>query len=96
MYLRDQWNVLRRHSLRLKYSGVVVACIPSVQHWSVLATLMRGDWPVMDDGLFDRTNMRSGSRKREFVSYFLSRVLRLLLCMPESWRPKNVLNSPTQ
>ena len=57
-HLHDPWNVLRRHSLRLKQSGVVVACIPNVQHWSVLATLMRGDWPVMDEGLFDRTHLR--------------------------------------
>ena len=57
-HLRDPWNVLRQHSLRLERSGVVVACIPNVQHWSVLATLMRGNWPVMDEGLFDRTHLR--------------------------------------
>jgi SAM-dependent methyltransferase len=38
--------------------GRVLACIPNVQHWSVFVQLVRGSWPRLDSGLFDRTHLR--------------------------------------
>ena len=35
-----------------------MACIPNVQHWSVIANLLHGQWPLEDQGLFDRTHLR--------------------------------------
>lgn len=42
----------------LKPGGSVLACIPNVQHWGVMAQLLRGHWPQMDAGIFDRTHIR--------------------------------------
>lgn len=43
---------------RLKVGGSVLACIPNVQHWSVIAQLISGSWPREDSGIFDRTHIR--------------------------------------
>lgn len=42
----------------LRPGGSVLACIPNVQHWGVMAQLLRGHWPQMDAGIFDRTHIR--------------------------------------
>lgn len=57
-HLRDPWAILRQHAGLLRAQGLVLACIPNVQHWSVLLTLLRGDWPVTNEGLFDRSHLR--------------------------------------
>ena len=57
-HLRDPWAVLQRHLGLLSDSGIVLACIPNVQHWSVVANLLVGQWPLADQGLFDRTHLR--------------------------------------
>lgn len=36
----------------------MLACIPKVQHWSTVLMLLQGEWPLMDEGLFDRTHLR--------------------------------------
>src|SRR5262249_25443014 len=38
--------------------GQVLACIPNVQHYSVLVNLLRGKWEYQDEGLLDRTHLR--------------------------------------
>ena len=57
-HLVDPWACLRRHLELLTEDGLVVACIPNVQHWSVIANLLQGQWPLEDQGLFDRTHLR--------------------------------------
>jgi SAM-dependent methyltransferase len=57
-HLRDPWSCLQRHALLLKPQGTLLACIPNVQHWSVIFMLLRGEWPLADEGLFDRTHLR--------------------------------------
>ena len=47
--------ILKEHSQWLSHEGAVIACIPNVQHWSVLINLLSGRWPQMDQGIFDRT-----------------------------------------
>lgn len=42
----------------LQPGGSIVACVPNVQNWMVLSTLINGQWPSMDSGLFDRTHLR--------------------------------------
>ena len=56
--LVDPWKVLKRHTALLAPGGVVVACIPNVQHWSVISELLRGKWEYQNDGLLDRTHLR--------------------------------------
>jgi glycosyltransferase involved in cell wall biosynthesis len=57
-HLIDPWTTLQRHASWLKPEGMVVASIPNMGHWSVIAHLLRGEWPYQDEGLFDRTHLR--------------------------------------
>ena len=57
-HLKDPWSCLARHLEYLAEDGVIIACIPNVQHWSVFANLLHGQWPTVDQGLFDRTHLR--------------------------------------
>ena len=57
-HLVDPAAVLRQLLPWLKDDGQLLACIPNVQHWSVLANLLSGQWPQEDQGLFDRTHLR--------------------------------------
>jgi 2-polyprenyl-3-methyl-5-hydroxy-6-metoxy-1,4-benzoquinol methylase len=51
-------RVLQQAVGRLRPGGSALVCIPNVQHWSVMAQLIRGHWPQQDAGLFDRTHIR--------------------------------------
>lgn len=62
-HFRDPWATLTRHLAWLDPDGVLVACIPNVQHWSVLTELLHGRWPVAEEGLFDRTHLRWFTRQ---------------------------------
>ena len=57
-HLKDPWGCLARHVSLLAEDGVLLACIPNVQHWSVIAHLLSGEWPLQDQGIFDRTHLR--------------------------------------
>ncbi|MCL1469733.1 methyltransferase domain-containing protein [Argonema antarcticum A004/B2] len=54
----DPWAVLKRTTAWLKEDGEVLACIPNVQHWSLILKLLRGKWKYEDEGLLDRTHLR--------------------------------------
>lgn len=43
-HLRDPRAVLRRQAAHLREGGQVIARVPNVQHWTVIAGLMRGHW----------------------------------------------------
>jgi hypothetical protein len=51
-------ETLRRHAALLKPGGQALACLPNVQHWSLLVELLRGRWRYRDGGLLDRGNLR--------------------------------------
>jgi hypothetical protein len=57
-HLRDPWSVLRRHAKWLSDDGIVLACIPNIQHWTILRDLLHGRWEYRDEGLLDRTHLR--------------------------------------
>ena len=57
-HLYDPAHVLGQAVRCLRPGGSALVCIPNVQHWSVLAQLIRGHWPQQDSGLFDRTHIR--------------------------------------
>lgn len=57
-HLRDPWGLLARHIDWLTPDGMVLASIPNMQHWSILASLLEGQWPYRDEGLFDRRHLR--------------------------------------
>ncbi|MDR3089248.1 MAG: methyltransferase domain-containing protein [Desulfobulbaceae bacterium] len=54
----DPWQTLIRHATYLKKDGIVLACIPNVQHWSVLYRQLTGGWFYEDAGILDRTHLR--------------------------------------
>jgi SAM-dependent methyltransferase len=57
-HLRDPWAVLKRDAALLAPDGVLLACIPNVEHWSFTARLLSGQWRYDETGLFDRTHLR--------------------------------------
>jgi glycosyltransferase involved in cell wall biosynthesis len=57
-HLASPWSLLRQQAPWLRQGGLVLACVPNVQHWSVLAELLRGRWRYRDEGLLDRTHLR--------------------------------------
>lgn len=57
-HLRDPWGVLARHATQLSPNGVILICMPNIEHWSFADRLLRGTWDYTDSGLTDRTHLR--------------------------------------
>lgn len=57
-HLRDPWETLKWAALWLAPGAQVLACIPNVQHWTVIRDLLSGKWDYQDSGLMDRTHLR--------------------------------------
>ncbi|MFN8202853.1 MAG: methionine biosynthesis protein MetW [Solirubrobacteraceae bacterium] len=57
-HLRDPEEVLRR----MLPAGRVVVSLPNIAHWTARRTLLRGEFPREDFGLFDRTHLRYFTR----------------------------------
>lgn len=57
-HMIDPWGVLKRLARLVRDGGQVVACIPNVQHWTVILELLRGRFEYQAEGLMDRTHMR--------------------------------------
>lgn len=62
-HMKDPWQVLRNVRAMMRQGGVVVACIPNAQHWSVQVRLNVGEFRYEDSGLLDRTHLRWFTRK---------------------------------
>ena len=57
-HFADPWRVLREHSKLLNEKGVVLVCVPNVEHWSLVARLLDGSWNYDPSGLLDRDHLR--------------------------------------
>ena len=57
-HMIDPWAVLARLARWVREGGQVLACVPNIQHYSVLVNLLRGQWQYQDEGLLDRTHLR--------------------------------------
>lgn len=57
-HMVDPWAVLAKFARWVQNGGQVLACVPNVQHHSVLVNLLRGKWEYQDEGLLDRTHLR--------------------------------------
>jgi SAM-dependent methyltransferase len=74
-HLRDPWPVLERQAAALTPDGVILICIPNLEHWSFAERLLRGTWDYEPSGLLDDTHlrwysmrsMREGLVKRGFI-----------------------------
>lgn len=62
-HLVDPWTLLRRVAPLLSDNGVVIASIPNVRNWRVVAGLfVRGRWEYTESGILDRTHLRFFTR----------------------------------
>lgn len=57
-HLRDPLAVLRRHAEALSDEGVILICVPNLEHWSFAEKLLRGTWRYQPSGLLDETHLR--------------------------------------
>jgi 2-polyprenyl-3-methyl-5-hydroxy-6-metoxy-1,4-benzoquinol methylase len=62
-HLVSPWATLRRFVDCLTPEGRIVASLPNVAHWGVIAGLLRGRWDYQDRGLLDRTHLRFFTRR---------------------------------
>jgi SAM-dependent methyltransferase len=56
--LSDPLGVLRRHAEALNSDGVVLICVPNLEHWSFAERLLRGTWRYEPAGLLDSAHLR--------------------------------------
>ncbi|WP_448188850.1 class I SAM-dependent methyltransferase [Azospirillum sp. sgz301742] len=78
-HLIDPARLLTRLHRVTRADAVVIACIPNVQHWSVLTALLGGHWDYTDGGILDRTHLR-----------FFTLDSGLDLFMRAGWQPADV------
>jgi SAM-dependent methyltransferase len=57
-HLVDPWNTLVRLTQWVRPGGQILACVPNVQHYSVIVNLLRGNWEYQEVGLLDRGHLR--------------------------------------
>ena len=57
-HLKEPWTLLRRHAEALAPDGVMLICVPNVEHWSFAARLLAGGWDYEPNGLFDAGHLR--------------------------------------
>ena len=58
-HLVDPWTTLQHLTGRLEPSGVIVASLPNVRHYTTLLSLLfTKRWPYRDRGIHDRTHLR--------------------------------------
>ncbi len=57
-HLIDPWRIIRLHAERLSEHGVMLICMPNVEHWSFAERVLRGTFDYEEQGLFDRTHLR--------------------------------------
>jgi ubiquinone/menaquinone biosynthesis C-methylase UbiE len=57
-HLKDPWSLLALQAKLLTDGGIVLICMPNVEHWSFAARLLGGGWQYDPSGLFDQTHLR--------------------------------------
>ena len=57
-HMRDPWALLRRHAEMLSPDGMMLICLPNIEHWSFAERLLRGNWDYQASGLLDRSHLR--------------------------------------
>lgn len=58
-HLKNPWAILKNTARFLNDSGVVIASIPNVRHYTTIINLViKGYWPYRDRGIHDKTHLR--------------------------------------
>lgn len=62
-HIRDPWALIRAQSELLSPNGVLLTCVPNVEHWSMISRLLAEGWEYEQTGLLDRHHLRWFTRK---------------------------------
>jgi glycosyltransferase involved in cell wall biosynthesis len=57
-HLQNPWAILQRHAEALNPDGLMLICLPNVEHWSFAKRLLDGTWDYEESGLLDATHLR--------------------------------------
>lgn len=57
-HMQDPFATIRRYAERLGPDGVMVLCVPNIEHWSFIERVLRGTWDYEHSGLLDRGHLR--------------------------------------
>ncbi|MDK2798758.1 MAG: hypothetical protein PWP27_510 [Clostridiales bacterium] len=57
-HLYDPYKVLKNMAKYLKKDGKVMASIPNVTHYSIIRSLLNGNWTYENAGILDKTHIR--------------------------------------
>jgi 2-polyprenyl-3-methyl-5-hydroxy-6-metoxy-1,4-benzoquinol methylase/glycosyltransferase involved in cell wall biosynthesis len=57
-HLVDPWRLLTLHAKYLAPQGTVLVCMPNIEHWSLAARLLGGQFAYERQGLLDRGHLR--------------------------------------
>src|SRR5581483_5276796 len=52
------WHVVQQQIAFLRPDGLVLICVPNIEHWSVADRLIRGKWTYEDSGVMDHRHIR--------------------------------------
>jgi glycosyltransferase involved in cell wall biosynthesis len=52
------FDVLRAHAEHLTDDGMMLICVPNIEHWSFANRLLRGGWNYEPSGLLDHSHLR--------------------------------------
>lgn len=89
-HLREPDRTLSKLSPFIRPGAFVLASSPNVAHWRVIQTLFKGDFPLEDRGVFDRTHLRWFT-PQTYTALFERNGLEVLwagpICAP-SWKAK--------
>lgn len=65
-HFKDPWSVIKKIRNVIPKNGSVIACVPNLQYWSVLALLADGNFRYEEHGVMDITHLRWFTRKSLF------------------------------
>ena len=57
-HIDDPFGTIHRHAQLLNPDGVMLMCVPNIEHWSFAERLLRGTWDYDSSGLLDRGHLR--------------------------------------
>jgi ubiquinone/menaquinone biosynthesis C-methylase UbiE len=80
-HMQDPWKVLQQVRQVMPAHGVVVACIPNMQHWSIQVRLSMGDIRYEPSGLLDKTHLRWFTRQT-MLELFRNHGFQVTGCLP--------------
>lgn len=88
-HLKNPWLILNKISKIMPKNGIIIACIPNAQHWSLQVKLSIGDFRYKNKGLLDKTHLRWFTRQT-IIELFDQADFRIETILPR------IINEPSQ